>query len=164
MPAAVGELKREVLAAAARRLRAVERGRVVLAGRPALGEAGHARGEEEGAAGAGQRVADGLDRGSLGGDRVGRVGPVVLVREVDDGFGCLGAGPDAPEIVEVAAADLRPFCLERGGGSVGSGEPGDLMPGGEKFIDGGGTDPSGGSGDENAHGTASLRLRCGRSG
>jgi hypothetical protein len=31
------------------------------------------------------------------------------------------------------------------------------MPGGEEFIDGGGTDPSGGSGDENAHGTVSLR-------
>jgi len=31
------------------------------------------------------------------------------------------------------------------------------MSGGEKFIDGGGTDPSGGPGDENAHGTFSLR-------
>jgi hypothetical protein len=35
---------------------------------------------------------------------------------------------------------------------------------GEKFIDGGGTDPSGGPGDENVHGTVSLRLRQGRSG
>ena len=68
------------------------------------------------------------------------------------------------EVVEVAAADESTLRLEGRGGSVGSGEPGDLMPGGEKFIDGGGTDPSGGSGDENAHGTASLRLRCGRSG
>jgi len=31
------------------------------------------------------------------------------------------------------------------------------MPGGEEFIDGGGTDPSGGSGDENAHGGLTER-------
>jgi hypothetical protein len=29
------------------------------------------------------------------------------------------------------------------------------VPAGEKFIDGGRADPSGGSGDENAHGTVS---------
>jgi hypothetical protein len=54
---AVDELEREILAASTRRLGAVERGRVVLRGRPALGEAGHARGEEEGTAGAGERIA-----------------------------------------------------------------------------------------------------------
>ena len=88
----------------------MERGRIVLRGRPALGEAGDARGEQEGAAGAGERVADDLDRGSLGCGRVGRVGPVVLVREVDDGLGGLGTGTDAREVVEVAAADASPFA------------------------------------------------------
>src|SRR5580693_2961737 len=161
---AVDELEREILAAPTRRLRAMERGHVVLPGRPALGEGGDARGEQEGAAGADERIAYGLDRGSLGCARGGRVGPVVLVREMDDGFGGLGASTDAREIVEVTAADASPLGPEGSGGSVGPGEPGDLMPGGEEFIDGGRTDPSGGSGDENVHGTVSLRLRHGRSG
>jgi len=161
---AADELEREILAAPARRLRAMERGRVVLAGGPAPGEAGDARGEQEGAAGAGQRIAYGLDRGSLGRGRCGWVGPVVLVREVDDGLGGLGARTDAGQIVEVAAVDVSPLGPEGGGGSAGPGQTGDLMPGGEKLIDGGGTDPSGGSGDENAHGICLLRLRGGRSG
>ena len=88
----------------------MERGRIVLRGRPGLGEAGDARGQQEGAAGAGERVADDLDRGSLGCGRVGRVGPVVLVREMDDGLGGLGASTDAREIIEVAAADAGPFA------------------------------------------------------
>src|ERR1700691_3640854 len=142
----------------------MERGRIVLRGRPARGEAGDARGEQEGPVGAGERIAYGLDCGSLGRGRGGHVGEVVLVREMDDGFGGLGASPDAREIVEVTPADVSPLGLDGGGGSIGPGEPGDLMPGGEKFIDGGGTDPSGGSGDKNAHGTVSLRLRHRRSG
>jgi hypothetical protein len=153
--AAADEFEREILAAAARRVRAVERGWIVLRGRPARGEAGHAGGEQEGTAGAGERVADGLDRGALGCGRVGRVGPVVLVREVDDSLGGLGASTDAREVVEVTAADASPLRLEGSGGGVGPGEPGDLMPGGEKFTDGVGTDPSGGPGDENAHDTVS---------
>src|SRR5271169_6676870 len=80
----------------------------------------------------------------------------MLVREMDDGFGGLRARADAREVVEVTAADKSPLGLEGSGGSVGAGEPGDLMSGGEKFIDGGGTDPPGGSGDENAHGTVSF--------
>src|SRR5580658_1485097 len=102
---AVDELEREILAAATRRVRAVERGRIGLRGGPALGKGGDARGEQEGAAGTGERIAYGLDRGSLGRDRGGRVGEVVLVREVDDGLGGLGASADAGEIVEVTALD-----------------------------------------------------------
>jgi len=161
---AVDELEREILAAPTRRLRAMERGHIVLSGRPALGEGGDARGEQEGTVGADERIAYGLDRGSLGCAGGGRVGPVVLVREMDDGFGGLSAITDAREIVEVTAADASPLGPEGSGRSVGPGEPSDLMPGGEQFIDGGGTDPSGGSCDENAHGTVSLRLRRGRSG
>ena len=97
---------------------------------PALGEAGHAGGEQEGAVGPDQRVADGLDGGPLGGGGRGRVGPVVLVREVNDGLGVLGPGPDAPEVVEVTAADAGPLGLEGGGGSVGPGQAGDLVSGG----------------------------------
>ena len=108
--AAVDELEREVLAAATGRLGAMERGRVVLCGRPALGEGGDARGEQEGVVGAGERLADGLDRGSLGRARGGRVGPVMLVREMDDCFGGLRASTDARKIVEVTAADANPLA------------------------------------------------------
>jgi hypothetical protein len=130
----------------------VERGRVVLAGGPALGESRDARGEKERALRAGQHIADGLHRRSLGRRRAGHIRPVVLVREMDDGFGALRAGPDAREVVQVAAQDLSPLGLEGSGGSIGPGEPGDLMPGGQKLVDGGGADPSGGSGNENTHG------------
>src|SRR5207342_3047445 len=112
-------------------LRAMERGRIVLPGRPALGEGGDARGEQEGAVGADERIAYGLDRGSLRCARGGRVGPVMLVREVDDGFGSLSASTDAGEIVEVTAADASPLGPQGSGGSVGPGEPVDLVPGGE---------------------------------
>jgi hypothetical protein len=70
---------------------------------------------------------------------------------MDDGLGGLGASTDAGEIVEVTAADaspLRPQCCGR---SVRPGQSSDLMSGGEKLIDGGRTDPSGRSGNENAH-------------
>jgi hypothetical protein len=82
---------------------------------------------------------------------------------MDDGLGGLGASPDAREIVQVAAADANPLRLKGSGGCVRPGEPGDLMPGGEKFIDDGGADPSGGPGDENVHDTVSLQPRQGRS-
>ena len=83
---------------------------------------------------------------------------------MDDGFGGLDPSTNAGEIFEITAADVSPLGVEDGGGGVGPGEPGDLMAGGEKFIDGGGTDPSRGSCDENAHGTVSLPLHHARSG
>ena len=69
---AIRVLEREILAAATRRVRAVERGRIGLRGGPARGKAGDAGGEQEGAAGAGECIAYGLDRGSLGCTRGGR--------------------------------------------------------------------------------------------
>src|ERR1700722_17210699 len=71
---------------------------------------------------------------------------------MDDGLGGLGASPNAGKIVKVAAVNASPLRLQRCGGSIRPGQPGDLMSGGEKLIDGGRTDPSGGSGNENAHG------------
>ena len=34
-----------------------------------------------------------------------------------------------PEVIEVAAANANPLGLERGGGGVRPGQPGDLVPG-----------------------------------
>jgi len=59
----------------------------------------------------------------------------VLVGQVDDGLGRLGADPDAGQVIEVTAADLRPPGLQGGGRGAGPGQPGDLMPGGEQLID-----------------------------
>ena len=65
------------------------------------------------------------------------------------------------EVTGLARSDASAAALQAKGARV---RRGDLVPGGKKLIDGGGTDPSGGPGDENAHGTVSLRLRHGRSG
>ena len=93
----------------------MERGRVILGGRPALGEAVDARGEQEGTVGAGERIAYGLDRG-LARLRSRRPGWTSRACSwMNDGFGGLGASPDAREIVEVTAADQRPLCLEGSG-------------------------------------------------
>ena len=79
-----------------------------------------------------------------------------LFGEMDHRVGVLGAGADAVEVVEVAAADADALRLERRGGGVGPGQPGDLVTGGEQFVDDGGADPPGRSGDENAHDVISF--------
>src|SRR5260370_25596932 len=102
----------------------MERGRVRLTDRPAQVGRRDARGEQEGAVGADEGVAYGLDRGSLGCARGGRVGKVVLGREMDDGFGRLGASTDAREIAQGTPADASPPCPDGRGGPRGPGEPG----------------------------------------
>jgi hypothetical protein len=52
------------------------------------------------------------------------VGEVVLVGQVNDGVGGLRAGLDAGQVIEVAAADLRPLGGQDGGGGVSPGQPG----------------------------------------
>jgi len=153
---AVDELESEVLTATARRLRAVERRRVGLGGRPSLSQGGDAGSDQERAARAGEDVADGLGRVPFGRVRGGHVRPVVLVGQVDDGLGVVRAGPDAVEVVEVAAADPGTLRLDGSGGRIGPGQAGDLVTCREQFVDHGGTDPTGGSGDEDAHDVVSL--------
>ena len=47
--------------------------------------------------------------------------------------------------------------LQGCGGRVGPGQPDDLVARSEQFVDGGGADPAGRSGDEDAHGVISFR-------
>jgi hypothetical protein len=87
----------------------------------------------------------------------------VLVRKVNDCVGGFGAGPDAPEVVEVTAPDVRSLCPQRSRGGVRPGQARDLVMGGEQFIDGSGANPPRGPGDEYARGAVSPQLRQGRS-
>ncbi|GAA3161301.1 hypothetical protein GCM10020001_102000 [Nonomuraea salmonea] len=155
--AAFGVPQGEVLGAAARRVGAVE-GRGDVLGEHPVGEAGDAGGEQERPVAAFEGVAEGLDGGALGGVGAGQVAPVVLVGQVDDGLGRLGAGAQAVEVVEVAAVDVGALGLQRGGGGVGPGQAGDLVPGGEQVVDDGRADPAGGSGDENVHGCTPRKV------
>ena len=67
---------------------------------------------------------------------------VVVVAEVDDAVGGRGAGAQAVEVVEVAAAHLGAERGDRRGGGVGAGEADDLVAGGEQLGDDGGADPA----------------------
>ena len=125
--AAVDVGERQVLRAAARRVRPDRGRRVRLGARVARGEPGHPGGQHERPVGADERLGQGLDRGALGPVRLRRVRPVVLVREVDDPLGVGGAAAQRVEVVEVAAQDRRALRLERGGRGVGAGEPDDLV-------------------------------------
>ncbi len=124
----------------------------MLGGGPARGKCGHTRGEQERPAASGERVPDGLDRGPLGRGRAGRVRPVVPVGEVDDGLGLLSSVADAPAVVQVPAPRAGALRLQGCGGGIGPGQAGDLVALGKQFVDHGGADPSGGSGNEDAHG------------
>ena len=77
---------------------------------------------------------------------------VVPVGEVDDAVGCRGGGPQAVEVVEVAAVRLGALGRQGGGGLVRAGQAGDVVPGFEEFGDDGGTDVSGRAGDKDVHG------------
>lgn len=93
----------------------MERRRVLLGHLAALRHAGDAGGQQEGTARTGEGVADRPHGLPFGAGGVGGAGEVVLVGEVDDGLGGLGARPDAVEVVEVTAADPDALRGERGG-------------------------------------------------
>jgi len=143
-------VQREVLASAAVRIGTVV-GRGVLLGEGASWHTSDPRRHDEAAVRAGQHLADRLHRRALGAVRGGRVDEVVLVGEMDDRIGRGCAGPQAVEIVEVASVNLSALGPQGGGGRVGAGEADHLVAAGKQLVDGGGTDPAGGSGDEHAH-------------
>lgn len=131
--AALDELERQVLAPATRGVRAVGRGVVVLSGGPAPRETGDPRGEQERTAGAHERVADGLDGRSLSRGRDSWIREVVLVRQMDDGLGSLGAAADAVQVVQVSAADPGALGLQGRGGRFRPGQSGDLVTADERI-------------------------------
>ena len=60
------------------------------------------------------------------------------------------------EVVQIAAVHLRSGGFHGLGGPVRTGQAEDLVPGVEQFAGDGGTDESGGAGDEYTHGVPSL--------
>jgi hypothetical protein len=97
-----------------------------------------------------------VDRGEVDARRGGEVREVVDVGGVDDPVGRGRGGTQAVEVVEGAAVDLGAGALERCRGPVGAGQPDDLVSGVDELGDDRGTDPSCRSGDEYAHGDASM--------
>ena len=117
-------------------------------GRPG-DKSGNAGGENERPARADQRLSDRLDRRPLSPARLGRVGPVVLVGEVDDG---LGVGGSRRKASRSSRSPRRtppsPRLRQR---TRRSGPTPDLVAA-EQLVDHRGADPSARSGDEYAHG------------
>jgi hypothetical protein len=114
-------------------------------------ESEQARGDDERPIGAHEGRANGLDRLQVRLGGLLHAGEVVVVREVDHPVRVGHAGAQAVGIVQAAAVDLGADRGERFGGSVRAGEAEDLMSGVEKLRDDGRADPSGCSGDEDAH-------------
>jgi hypothetical protein len=141
----------EVLGAATRGVRPDVRVGVVLRGRPTLSKPGDPGGDHEAPVGADERVAEGLDRGALGPVGLGPVGPVVLVGEVDDGFGLRRTAAQGVQVVQVAAQDERVPGLEGCLRRVGTGQPDHLVPGGDQLVHRVRADPPTGARDEYPH-------------
>jgi hypothetical protein len=72
-------------------------------------------------------------------------------RQVDGPVGGARRGPQAGGIVQGTAVDLRSGGGERGGRGIRTGQPGDLVTGGQEFGNDGGADKAGRASDEYAH-------------
>jgi hypothetical protein len=116
---AAGVGQREVLAAAAHRVRTVVRRRVVL-GHGSLGDARcQPGGEQERSVAALERVEHLLDGGVLVVAGAGVVGEVVFEGEMDDAVGGCRTGGEAVEVFEAAAVGGGALGLEGGGRLLG---------------------------------------------
>ena len=73
-----------------------------------------------------------------------------------------GAAAQAVEVVKGSPVHTGTGSFERGCGLVGSGQPGDLMSTVDELANDGGSDESGRSGDEYAHGKPPIE--CSRFG
>jgi hypothetical protein len=75
----------------------------------------------------------------------------VVVAEVDHAVAGRGGGPQAFEVVQIAALDVGAERGDLGRGGVRAGQAEHLVAGGEQFGDDGGRDPAGRPGDEDTH-------------
>ena len=106
------------------------------------------RGDDEGFAGAGERLADGLDRAQVRAIAAGQVAEVVDERGEDDAVGLGRALAQSVEIVERAVVDVRSGARERRGDAVRTGEPEHVMARLEQVTDDGRADESGCPGEK----------------
>ena len=83
--------------------------------------------------------------------------PVVLVGHVGDLVRLGGASPQRGEIVQVTADDAGALGRESLLGLVGSGQAGGPVTRRDEFVDNGGSDPTGRSGDKCTHELVLLR-------
>ena len=127
---------------------------VVLCGRPAGGQADHARGENEGPLGIRQGGAHGLHGPPVGGSGGGEVAAerhLVLEGQVDHPVGVGRRLGQALGIIEVAPLDSGAGSFQPLRGCVGAGQADHLVAGPEEFGDDGRADPSRRAGDKDSH-------------
>ena len=114
-------------------------------------EAGDAGREHERPVGTGERLGDRADRRPFGAAGLGWVGPVVLVREMDDRVRGRRAGANRGEVVEITAVDGGAEPFHDGGRILRPGQAGDLVAGVDQLGHDRAADEPGGAGDEDAH-------------
>ena len=100
-----------------------------------LTDAEHARRDQQRTTGAGERVAEGFDRGLVHAHRLVVLREVVDVREVDHRVGAVGSGSEDLEVVELAPLHLGPDGGDRGGGGIGSRQADDVVTGSDELGD-----------------------------
>ena len=109
---------------------------VLLTGDPAGPHAGDARGDRERPVGAGEDLAEHLDRGAIGRGGLRELtgkGDVVAEREVDDGIGLLGPRLQDVDVLDVAAQDLGARRSDLLSGGIGASQTEDVMSLGEEL-------------------------------
>ena len=107
---------------------------VALARHASRRESERPGGDDERPVGAGERLAERLDRAAVGVGRaleVARERDVVLERQVDHAVGRAGCLAQCVEIVERAALNLSAGGAERSGRGIRAGQAEDLMAGAE---------------------------------
>ena len=109
------------------------------------------RGADERPIGSNERLAHGFDSAQIRLGRAHKVVEVVSEGEVDDTVGRCGGGPQTVEVLEVALLHVDTFRRQGGGGLVGAGQAGDLVPGLQEFVDDGRTDVSTRAGYKDTH-------------
>ena len=126
--------------------------RLVLRGSSAGGEQAHAEGGDERFARARQGVGQHGDDPSVRVDVLLVLGEVMDEGEVSHTVSGFGPPAQALQVLQRAVVGFGPGCLERQRALLRAGETEHLMAVGEQFLDDGGADETGRSGDENTHG------------
>jgi hypothetical protein len=115
---------------------------------PSRGDQRYAGRDDERAPRSGERQADRFDRAALDRRVVRKAREIVIEGGVDDRIRIGGAGAQALEIFEAAAAHRDPGGRESRSGGIRARQSRDGVPGGAQLLDDGRSNPSCGSGNK----------------
>ena len=128
-------------------------GRMVrLRGRPARGQMGKAAGHEQRPVAAFQSRAENLNGPAIHRAGFRELREIMDERRMDHAIGGRRAAREAFQVLQIAAHHLDTLGRKVGGTGIGPSKPQHLMAGGEKIVDDGRPDETGGSGDKDTHG------------